>query len=171
MMREFTFKCSCCGEVHEGMPSFGAEYPITVLSIPEDERESRVDLGGDDCVIDEKEFYVRGCIEIPVHGYEEPFIWGAWVSLSEQSYLSYVEHFDQDERSHIGPFFGWLCSDYIAYPEKCISLKTRVHVRDDGVRPYIELEPTEHLLAVDQREGISHERLVEIYEAVMHGKH
>ncbi|TLM76691.1 DUF2199 domain-containing protein [Microbulbifer harenosus] len=169
-MSDFKFKCNCCGEIHEGIPSFGADYPITVLQIPESEREERVDLGSDDCVIDEKDFYIRGCIEIPVQGYEEPFVWGAWVSLSEESFLKYVEYFGKEKRSHVGPFFGWLCSDYIVYPEQCLNLKTRVHLRDNGIRPFIELEPTEHLLAVEQNRGISKERLIEIYETTMHGK-
>ena len=169
-MTEFEFKCNCCGEIHKGIPTFGADYPITVLHIPEEEREARVELGSDDCVIDGKEFYIRGCIEIPVHGYSEPFIWGSWVSLSEESYLTFVEYFQKGKRSHIAPFFGWHCSDFIVYEEQCTSLKTHVHLRDDGIRPLIELEPTGHPLAVEQQNGISKERLIEIYEAMMHGK-
>jgi hypothetical protein len=34
---------------------------------------------------------------------------------------------------------------------------------DDSVRPYIELEPTDHPLAVEQRNGISVDRVAEIY--------
>jgi hypothetical protein len=45
-----------------------------------------------------------------------------------------------------------------------------LHLRDDGMRPYIELEPTDHPLAVEQREGISPERVAELYEIVVHGK-
>lgn len=41
------------------------------------------------------------------------------------------------------------------------NLKTRVHLRDNGVRPYIELEPTNHPLAVEQRPGIAVERVAE----------
>jgi len=37
-----------------------------------------------------------------------------------------------------------------------------VHLRDDFQRPPIKLEPTYHPLAVDQREGISMQRLGEI---------
>jgi hypothetical protein len=51
-----------------------------------------------------------------------------------------------------------------------VNLKTAVHLRDDGVRPYIELEPTDHPLAVEQREGISVERLGEIYAIMMEGR-
>jgi hypothetical protein len=48
------------------------------------------------------------------------------------------------------------------------NLKTLVHLRNDGIRPFIELEPTAHPLAIEQREGITVERLIEICEAMMH---
>ena len=168
-MSEFEFKCTSCGEIHTGIPTFGADYPITILNVPEEEHDARVDLGSDDCVIDEREFYVRGCIEIPVHGYDEPFIWGSWVSLSEDSFSEFVKYFGEENRSHIGPFFGWHCCDFGVYEESCVNLKTQIHLRDNGIRPFIELEPTSHQLSVEQREGISRERLVEIYETMMHG--
>ena len=53
-LSEFEFKCMSCREIHTGIPAFGADYPITVLDVPEEEREAWVDLGSDDCVIDEK---------------------------------------------------------------------------------------------------------------------
>lgn len=164
----FRFHCAVCGEIHEGMPSFGWDYPIQYLEIPENERELRCSLGSDDCVIDEKWFFVRGCIEIPVHGQEEPFSWGVWVSLSESSFQHWVRTFDWPKRSQVGPFFGWLCSHIWIYPDTS-NLKTQVHLRDNNLRPYIELEPTDHPLAVEQREGISTKRVAEICALVTHG--
>jgi hypothetical protein len=52
-----------------------------------------------------------------------------------------------------------------------VNLKTRVHLRDGFIRPFIELEPTDHPLAVEQREGISVERVAELYALVVHGDH
>jgi hypothetical protein len=78
----FSFKCASCGEVHEGMPSFGAHAPLTYYDVPQEEREHRCDLGSDDCVVDEEFFFVRGCIEIPVIGETEPFSWGVVKTLS-----------------------------------------------------------------------------------------
>jgi hypothetical protein len=49
-----------------------------------------------------------------------------------------------------------------------VNLKTRVHLRDHGIRPLIELEPTEHPVAVEQREGISVARVSEIYAQMVH---
>ena len=151
------------------MPTFGWEYPIQYLQIPENEREGRAPLGTDDCVIDGEQFFVRGCLDIPVVGQTESFSWGAWVSLSEANFAEFVRYFHEPERSHAGPFFGWLCSHIWIYPDT-LNLKTMVHLRDDGIRPFIELEPTDHPLAVEQRNGITVERVAEIFELVTHGK-
>lgn len=48
-------------------------------------------------------------------------------------------------------------------------MKTRVHLRDRFIRSFIEREPTVHLLAVEQREDISVERVAELYAVVVHG--
>jgi hypothetical protein len=163
----FRFKCATCDEIHEGMPTFGAKAPLSYFEVPEEERETRCDLGSDDCVIDRKHFFVRGCIDIPVHGEADMFTWGVWVSLSEESYLKWVDCFGKDKRSHVGPFFGWLNAWLSPYPDT-VNLKTRVHLRDNGIRPYIELEPTDHPLAVEQRDGISVGRVAEIYSLMVH---
>ncbi len=165
----FQFTCSSCDQVHEGIPTFGATAPLSYYAVPEDEREQRCSLGSDDCVIDEQHFFVRGCLELPVVGYDDPFVWGVWVSLSEESFREWVGSFHQAERSHLGPYFGWLNAWLKPYPDTT-SLKTRVHLRDDGIRPYIELEPTDHPLAVEQRSGISTTRVGELYEIMVHDR-
>ena len=166
----FRFKCMSCGEWHEGVPGYASEAPLYYYSIPLEERAQRCNLGSDTCIVDQGSFFVRGCLEIPVHGELEPFIWGAWVSLSRNSFGQFVRCFDAPKRSHIGPFFGWLCAELAPYPST-LSLKTRVHLRDDGVRPYIELEPTDHPLAIEQRNGITPERVAEIYSRLEHRLH
>ena len=124
------------------MPAFDAEAPLFYYLIPEHERAARCELSSDVCVVDGKYFFVRGCIEIPVHGADEPFVWGVWVSLSEASFSQYLDSYDEPRRAHLGPFFGWLSASFKVYPETEGSLKTRPRssAGDDGVRPYIELE-------------------------------
>ncbi len=161
------FCCSKCGEVHEGVPGFGWDFPVSYLAVPESERPERCVLTTDTCVVDEEHFFVRGCLEIPVHGESDPFIWNVWASLSPTSYQQFLSVFSESDRSGTGPFFGWLESHIWVYPET-INLKTRVHLRNNGSRPYIELEPTAHPLAREQSEGIGVSRVVEIFEAVTH---
>jgi hypothetical protein len=149
------------------MPTFAAGAPWPYYDVPAEEREKRCSLGSDDCVIDEESFFVRGCLDIPVIGEQEPFSWGVWVSLSEDSFREFVRYFDKAKRSHVGPFFGWLAAELPLYPST-LSLKTRAHFRDNGIRPYIEVEPTDHPLALEQRNGISVTRLAEIYAYLEH---
>jgi len=167
MAVEFEFKCVGCGEIHRDMPAFGADKPLSYFAVPKEERDQRCVTSSDDCIIDAKQYFVRGCLEIPVRGAEQAFEWGVWVSLSEASFRQWRDCFGQSKRSHIGPFFGWLNSWLKPYPDT-VNLKTMAHLRDNGIRPRIELEPTEHPLAMEQRNGISQERLAEIYALMMH---
>ena len=41
-----------------------------------------------------------------------------------------------------------------------------VHLRDDGIRPFVELEDTDHPMAREQREGITLDHVMEIIYAV-----
>jgi hypothetical protein len=149
------------------MPSFGWDYPVQYLLIPETEREGLIQLSSDACVIDGKWFFVRGCLEIPVRDHEEPFSWGVWCSLSQDTFQRYKELFDQSDRETGESFFGWLCSAIPGYPDTQ-QLKTMVRVRSWPTRPFVELEPTNHPLAVEQREGITAARAREIAERIMH---
>lgn len=149
------------------MPTFGWDYPVQYLLVPEQERERRIELTSDACVIDAKWFFVRGCLEVPVRDHAEPFSWGVWCSLSQDSFLRYAELYEQVTRDTGESFFGWLCSPIPGYPDTQ-QLKTMVRLRPWPTRPFVELEPTSHPLAVEQREGITVARVREIAEQVMH---
>lgn len=111
---------------------------------------------------------MQGCLEIPVAGSEDVLSWGAWVSLSKDHFNLFLQFYEESGRSHVGPFFGWLCSSIPSYPDTG-NLRTMVHLRENGIRPFIQLEPTDHPLAIEQRNGISHERVAELYELIVHG--
>ena len=164
----FRFKCACCDEWHEGMPCYSADAPLYFQSIPENERERRCTLDADSCIVDDEYYFARGCLEIPVHGESEPFIWGVWVSLSQASFATFKSSLDLPARAHLGSFFGWLSAELPLYP-RTENLRTRLHLRD-GLRPYIELEPTDHPLAVEQRNGVSVDRIAEVYAYYAHGQ-
>jgi hypothetical protein len=161
------FQCRICGEWHDGMPTFGWPYPVQYVAVPAEQRDNRTVLTSDTCTIDSEFFFIRGCIEIPVAQSSDPFSWGVWVSLREKNFRHYQQLLAETDQSGHGPFFGWLASHIWLYPDT-LNLKTMVHLRDGGVRPYIELEPTGHPLAVEQREGITVERVAEIYGLMTH---
>lgn len=110
-------------------------------------------------------YFIRVCLEIPIHGVSEPFLWGVWVSLSKSNFDRYVETYgspNTDDR-----YFGWLCN-YLPYYEKTYALKTQARPRAGGKRPYIELEEIDHPLCKDFHEGISIQKAQEIAEISIH---
>ncbi len=155
------YQCTHCGQQHDGIPAFHADRPAPYWDVPEDKRESDVFLTSDSCVIAEKFFFVHGCLEIPIHNAEDVFTWGVWVSLKEENFFLWQENYATSQRGHIGPFFGWLCTQLPIYPDT-LYLKTMVYLRDNGIRPLIELDAANHPLSRNQREGITLQRALEI---------
>jgi hypothetical protein len=148
---------------------YGAAAPVYWFAIGPDERERRCQLSSDQCIIDEQHFFIVGNLEIPVLGLDEKFSWDVWVSLSAKNFARACELWEQPGREAEPGYFGWLGTALPGYPDT-VNLKTRVHTRAVGRRPLIELEPTDHPLAVEQREGITRERVQEIAELVLHGQ-
>lgn len=162
------FICHTCGEHHADLPmSFGADAPAPYNAVAPEERDSRCELTSDLCVIDGEYFFIRGCLEIPVVDGESPFVWGVWCSLSKESFKRITEMWEVEGRENDPPRFGWLCTSLPLYSET-LHLKTQVHTRPLGQRPFVELESTDHPLAVEQREGITMDRVRKIASALLH---
>lgn len=152
------------------MPSFAWDRPASFYDVPEDRRQDDVFLTEDLCVISNRFFFVRGCIEIPILGEDKPLVWCIWTSISEQNFHAFKDLLAVEKRSSHDPFFGWLSNDIPAYPATR-NLKTMIHLRNNGIRPYVEVEKNDHPLATEQAEGITVARLAEIYAASAHGVH
>ncbi|MGD1217080.1 DUF2199 domain-containing protein [Streptomyces krungchingensis] len=125
-------------------------------------------LSPDQCVIHGQHYFVKGLIEIPVIGGDEVFSWGVWVSLSRESFSRAADLWDTPGREDEKPYFGWLTTYLPMYAPTSLYLKTNVHTRPVGERFSVELEPTDHPLAVEQRTGITLDCVREIAAAVLH---
>jgi hypothetical protein len=145
-----SFTCPICRETHDGLPHIGSDAPHQWEERLRQDSQSM--LTEDLCIIEGRDYFVRGVIEIPVHDYEHEFGWGVWVTHKQENFEIYRAHFDSAE---IGPFFGWLSTEIDYYTESTLNLKTMAHYRGGGLRPWIELEPGDHPLSRQQQEGIS----------------
>jgi len=166
--QEIKYTCATCGKEHEGLPDLAFDSPIYYRQLPVEEREKRAVLTSDTCVVDETDFFVRACLAIPIRGREVPFVWGVWVTLSKQNFLRYSEFLGQDPPEGEGPYFGWFSNRLPGYPDT-LNLKTHLLLRAGGTRPLVQLESTDHPLAVHQREGINLDDLLGILEENAHG--
>jgi hypothetical protein len=163
-----TFRCDVCGQTHEGPPlSYGFGAPLAYYGIPKWLRGFRSLLTTDTCRIHEKHFFILGNIRIPILGSEKSFSWTAWVSLSKENFERALDLWETPGREKEKAYFGWLSNSIPGYPETT-NLKTYVHTQPVGIRPEIELEPTEHPLAQEQRNGITWERVKEIASNANH---
>lgn len=159
-----TFSCSVCGEGHEGLPDLGMYAPDPYLAVPEEERAARTTFTPDRCTVlepDGMHYFIRGVIFIPVHRQAEPFGLGVWVSQSRENYERHAANEPME------PTFGWLVNRIAIYRQDTFLLKTRVHFEGGDLRPTIELEPTDHRLSIEQREGISLARAWELVHSAL----
>ena len=162
------FSCSSCGQFHPELPRcWGSPAPAYFYSIPEAERDSRVLLSSDQCIIDEEHFFVLGRIVLPVDDGTE-FEWLAWVSLSEANFSRATELWHQAGRESEPPYYGWLQSS-LPYVPTAVNLKVALHTQPLGERPLIVLHERDHPLAREQQGGIAISRVREIAEHMLHG--
>jgi len=160
-------KCIEFGNEDINLPfCFGPSFPEFYLGIPENERGERAKMDSDLCIIDKKHFFVRGCLDVPIAKSQKYFCWLVWVSMGEKSFHRAVDLWEAAERVSEPPYFGWLNTIIPCYPET-LNLKTNVHARPVGERPFVELESTTHPFAVDQRNGISLARAQQMANVIL----
>jgi hypothetical protein len=164
-----SYRCTTCGKSHEGIPlSFAADFPDMYANMKRDERDSRSIIGSDQCIIDQQWFFLRGCLEIPIIGREEVFLWGLWASVRENVFDEVTDCWELQGRERTrGPFKGRLANSLSIYPET-LNLKVDITLQPVGARPLFLIEETEHQLATEQRSGISHDRAMELATLLLH---
>ena len=133
---------------------FGQDAPLPWLLASDAERVAG-ELTPDLCFLkmsDGPSFYIKGNLDIPVHDEEvDTFRWWVWISLSEQSMLRQLEHWDDPARTGLDPMFGWLMADLPGYEPSTVSLPAQLHTHAPGVAPLIELDHSvDHQLVHEQ---------------------
>ena len=162
------WSCSACRGVHQGLLDLACGKPEQWPGVEDKALNSALDLSGnflseDFCVLDGQHFFVRAVLELPIMGGgEQRFGVGVWSTLSRETFNRYIETFDSSEQDWIGPWFGWFSNRLKGYPDT-LNLKCRVHPVSGRQRPRVELEATPHPLALEQKSGISFDRVLELY--------
>jgi hypothetical protein len=162
------FECSICGEHHDVLPlSYSVKAPKAVLGIPGDELEKRVVITPDQCVIDGKDFYLRGRIPVPIIGSDEPFIWGVWAEIGPKDFVRTIEQWKMEGREAMQPFRGWLNTEIPIFGNT-INVDVDVWTQRVGRRPHFILTDQDHPLAREQRDGMTLLRAEQIAEQMLH---
>jgi hypothetical protein len=160
--------CPSCGATHVGTFDLAYAKPDAWPGNEEYGPNSTVStsthfLSEDFCVLNNEHHFVRCILELPILGADtECFAFGTWSTLSKKNFALYTKTFDSGNQGELGPWFGWFSNRLRGYPDT-FNLKCQVHLRSGRVRPHIQLEPFDHPLVREQRDGITFDRLLEIY--------
>lgn len=163
------WKCSRCGALHETIPDcFAFDEPDYWGSRKKWPAPKGCSFNKDYCVIDDAHFFIKAVLEIPILGTLDVFTFGVWSTLSEANFKREKKLASDASRVSEPPYFGWFSNRIWQYPDT-LNLKCNLHSRSPGLRPRIELEPTDHLLSVEHRNGITEARFRELSEQCLHG--
>lgn len=162
--------CATCKQFHSGLPiSYAADFPDSYACLSDKEREERAVISSDQCIIDKEKYFLRGLIEIPIIGFNECFLWGVWVSIWKEAFDEIDEYWQTCDREKlIGPYKGRINNGLAEYSPSTFNLKCTIRVQPIGSRPLFFIDEPEHPLAIEQRDGISLERVQQIASALIH---
>lgn len=159
-----SYICDVCGERHDGLPT-GYRVPFPFDGY--DARAIRIERDGE-LIAAGNDRFILANIELPVAGSpSDTFVWTCWASLSNASYERMQSSWDTPGREDQEPAFSYVSNALPTYEPTTFGLKAYLHTRPIGLRPRLELEPTAHPLAVEQRDGIKRERVLLLYHLAM----
>ncbi len=163
------WKCSVCDEIHRGLPiSFAADFPDNYANMSREQRDARAVIGSDQCIIDESWFFIRGCLEIPIAGEADPFIWGLWANVKEEVFDEISDSWALEGRQNSrGPYKGRLANSLSVYPET-LNLKLTIRIQPVGTRPLFIIDEPDHPLSIQQRLGITAQEAENLASLLLH---
>lgn len=170
---DLRWKCSSCEEWHTGpCLDFGYDSPnYWGKEHAEITHKNRIRLGWntseatflteDFCAIEDRDFFIRGVLHLPIIGTAENFCWGVWGSVSRENFEKLREMDDDPNRVELPEMFSWLSSQIPEYPDT-LNLKMYCRIQEVGSRPQFRLELTDHPLSQEYHKGITPARVKEI---------
>ncbi len=172
-------RCASCGKEHnlsELEPSF--DRPDAYFEVPAGDRAARTLNTAGLCAIrgadaEPNRYFVRVVLPVPVRGEARRFCWGIWVEVSEEDFVRVGDHWEDPDQASLAPFAGALANEVPFLPDGAgpvLGLPGVAHFLGPHEYPELVLDPAiEHPFAVEQREGIFTERLLEYLSPILHG--
>ena len=173
-LADLRWKCSSCDEWHTGpCLDFGCDSPHYWSKEYEEashragllpgwsKQRPKTFLNEDYCAIEDRDFFVRGLISLPIIGTGESLRWGVWGSLSRDNFSTLLKMDEDKKYTELPPMFSWLSTQIPEYPNT-LNLKMHAHIQEPKLRPLFELELSDHPLTQEYHKGITPERVKEI---------
>jgi len=164
------YQCKTCGAIHPERPTcFGFDAPTVVSELSEAERQRRVAISSDQCILDDENFFILGTLDLPIKGSDEVIRWIAWSTLSRANFERASELWTVDGREREPPYVGCLSNRIPGFPDT-LNVKILVHTEPLGCRPRFEVVEEGHPLEDAQRGGITSEKADELIHVAQFGE-
>ncbi len=166
------WRCASCASAHRGLFDLASrnpeQWPDDTAYRPNGAAADASHILTEDfCILNGEHYFVRCILELPLIGAAgERFAYGIWSTLSKPNFERYMATFDDGEQGELGPWFGWFSNRLKGYPDT-LNIKCNVHPQNARQRPVITLQDADHPLAMESRDGITFDRLREIF--ALHG--
>ena len=153
--------CTVCGRTHDKAESeLYFQMPDEVYALSEEERDRRSKGNSDLWVLDEKRFYVRGLLPLPVAGRAKPYCIGVWALVSPQTFTR-INELWSDPAQAGEPRLPGVLSNQIPFHAETTDLGLEIELTGPKTRPNFFLKPIEHPLFAEQSRGIDEHRALE----------
>jgi hypothetical protein len=126
-------------------------------------------LSEDFCVLDGKHFMIRCVLTIPVQGLDSDFGFGCWSTLSRENFDKYLGGFDSGDYGDNSMWSGWLVNRLENFTARTDPVALWVQPRGGRQRPLLWVQDDDHPLAIAQEQGITADRVLEIFQHYGHG--
>lgn len=165
MDKHESFVCGTCSQEHPGLPTdYGFSLPDAVYTLNYLDKYRRSRSNSDLCTLDEERYFIRGVLPLPFAETDGNFGLGVWVEVSRSEHDLYLDGYYED-LSDNAPFAGRLVNDIPGYDS--LGMSVLVQFRSGNDRPlFLCRNDDVHVLAQEQRAGISTTRHHEILEGV-----
>lgn len=160
------YKCEICGKKHNVYYSVRCPEPSYLHNLSEEEREKRVEGVGSLLLFNKDFFLVKGKIFIEVKDISEWMCFEVWARIEIEDFQKKLEEVRKDIFDK--PLVGRL-EDEIPYYENVKNLKMDVVLpnKDEVV---FEILEENHPMMIDQKNGISKEKLISWMQIMNHSK-
>ena len=163
------YTCPCCDRSFDGVFDIGFDHPAPW---PHGNRKDAgldiMEVGGDSlsqdiCKMSEHRF-LRAVLKLPIIGTDQVFAFGPWASVAPHNFDTYIRH---EATASLGRFegcFAWMMN-FLPGFEITDWLPCNLLIDDPEERPYLEVHDDSHELAQLQEDGITFDKLLDIYAA------
>lgn len=158
------YKCKTCGKRHSLYYGIEVEEPITLINIPEEERDSRVASVTTDFFIDKKYMVVKGRLTVATLDWtDNDFNWSIWIRIPASNFREAMPILKSGKTAKIE---GFIDSE-IPFYQQIKDLKANCYINPNVDDTTIEVTQ-ESMIYSDQQNPISMERAEVLMNRIHH---